>query len=155
MEKNNNAPRRIIFDTDWWSDCDDCVALRLLCRAHAAGEIELIGVTVNAAMEYSAASVSAFSQRGAAGYTVGLTAAAVDFPVLRHRSGGARKPAKASKTTVTRRTPRSCFSVSLECGKCEIVAVGFLQGWRSFSVCRGRSLAKRKSPVCGAWRKMG
>ena len=52
--------RKIILGTDWWSDCDDAVAVRLLTRAHKAGEIELIGVAINACMEYSAASLDGF-----------------------------------------------------------------------------------------------
>ncbi len=52
--------RKIILGTDWWTDCDDCVALRLLTNAHKNGEIELLGVGINACMEYSARSVNAF-----------------------------------------------------------------------------------------------
>ncbi len=53
-------PVKIIAGTDWWTDCDDAVALRLLARAHLRGEIELLGVAVNACMEDSAPSLDAY-----------------------------------------------------------------------------------------------
>ncbi len=52
--------RKVILGTDWWTDCDDCVAVRLLCNAHKKGEIELLGIGIDACMEYSAPSLSAF-----------------------------------------------------------------------------------------------
>ena len=52
--------RRFILGTDWWTDCDDAVALRLLTRAHRAGEIRLLGVALNGCMPYSVASMSGF-----------------------------------------------------------------------------------------------
>ncbi len=52
--------RKIILGTDWWTDCDDCVALRLLTNAHKTGEIELLAVGINGCMPLSAPSVSAF-----------------------------------------------------------------------------------------------
>ena len=45
--------RRFILDTDWWTDCDDAVALRLLCNAHKNKEIDFIGININACMPYS------------------------------------------------------------------------------------------------------
>lgn len=55
--------RNILLGTDWWDDCDDAVAMRLLARAHQAGKIRLCGVVVNACMEYSVASVDGFLSR--------------------------------------------------------------------------------------------
>lgn len=49
--------RNFILGTDWWSDCDDAVALRLLCRKAKEGEIGLLGVVINGCMEYSVASM--------------------------------------------------------------------------------------------------
>ena len=42
--------KNILLGTDWWTDCDDAVAVRLLARAHKAGEIKLIGIGINACM---------------------------------------------------------------------------------------------------------
>ncbi len=54
--------RNIILGTDWWTDCDDVVALRVLCRSHKAGKINLLGAVINACMEYSAASLNGFAE---------------------------------------------------------------------------------------------
>ena len=52
--------RSFILGTDWWSDCDDIIALRILARAHKAGQIKLKGIGINACMKYSVASVEGF-----------------------------------------------------------------------------------------------
>lgn len=54
--------RNFILGTDWGEDCDDAVAVRLLCRAHLAGEINLLGVGINTRTEYSAPSLYAFME---------------------------------------------------------------------------------------------
>lgn len=51
---------QILHGTDWWTDCDDVAALRLLLRAHKSGAIRLLGIGLNSVMDYSVASVSAF-----------------------------------------------------------------------------------------------
>lgn len=72
--------RKFILGTDWWTDCDDCVALRLMSRAHKAGEAELLGVIINAAMEHSAASLDGFLfLDGITGIPIGIDADATDF----------------------------------------------------------------------------
>ena len=52
--------RNFILGTDWWTDCDDAVAIRILARAHKNGDICLKGVGINACMEYSVKSLDAF-----------------------------------------------------------------------------------------------
>lgn len=54
--------RKFILDTDWWTDCDDAVAVRLLCNAHAAGEVKLLGININACMPYSIPSLDVFTR---------------------------------------------------------------------------------------------
>ncbi len=72
--------RKIILGTDWWTDCDDCVALRLLCNAHRRGEICLLGVGINGCMEYSAPSVSAFlNAHGLGDIPIGIDLDGTDF----------------------------------------------------------------------------
>lgn len=72
--------RNLILGTDWWTDCDDCVAMRLLLRAHNAGQIRLLGVAVNACMEYSVTSVDGFMQlEGVTGIPIGIDATATDY----------------------------------------------------------------------------
>ena len=36
--------RNFILGTDWGEDSDDCVAIRVLARAHKKGEINLLGI---------------------------------------------------------------------------------------------------------------
>jgi hypothetical protein len=43
--------RNLILGTDWWDDCDDCVAVRLLARYVRDGKVNLLGVGINACME--------------------------------------------------------------------------------------------------------
>ena len=57
---NTRKPIKILHGTDWWTDCDDVAALRLLCRAHKAGAIQLQCVCADAVMEHTAASIDAF-----------------------------------------------------------------------------------------------
>ena len=41
--------RNFILGTDWWTDCDDAVAVRILARAHKAGDISIKGIGRNRA----------------------------------------------------------------------------------------------------------
>ncbi len=52
--------KQFIIGTDWWSDCDDAVAMRILARAHIDKRIFVHGIAINACMEDSAASLDAF-----------------------------------------------------------------------------------------------
>ena len=70
-------PVSIIHGTDWWTDCDDIAALRLLLRAHKAGIIKLLGIGINSVMAYSAPSVSAFCEYDGLQIPVGVDKSAV------------------------------------------------------------------------------
>lgn len=72
--------RNFILGTDWWTDCDDILALRILTRSVKNAKINLIGVGINACMEYSAASVDGFLQLdGLTDVPVGIDVEATDF----------------------------------------------------------------------------
>ncbi len=72
--------RKFILGTDWWTDCDDAVAIRLLARAHRAGDIALLGIGINACMEHSAASLDGFlNTEGIDGIPIGIDRRATDF----------------------------------------------------------------------------
>ena len=71
--------RTFILGTDWWTDCDDAVAVRLLCRAVAEGKITLAGVVINACMEYSVPSLDGFLALEGLRVPIGLDAQATDF----------------------------------------------------------------------------
>ena len=55
--------RNIIFGTDWGEDCDDCVAARILTRAHKAGKINFIGAGINTRTPDAAPSLYAFLEK--------------------------------------------------------------------------------------------
>ncbi|MBR3691349.1 MAG: hypothetical protein IKL89_01445 [Clostridia bacterium] len=72
--------RNFILGTDWWTDCDDAVALRILARAHASGMVRLLGVVINACMELSVASLDAYlTAEGLSGIPLALDREATDF----------------------------------------------------------------------------
>ena len=72
--------RKIILGTDWWTDCDDVVAMRLVCRAVKEQKIQLLGVGINACMEYSVASLKGFLKaEGMENIPVGIDLDATDF----------------------------------------------------------------------------
>ena len=52
--------RKMILGTDWWTDCDDAVAMRLLARAVKAGEVSLLGIGINACMPFFGLLLRAF-----------------------------------------------------------------------------------------------
>ena len=72
------GPINILHGTDWWTDCDDVAALRLLCRAHKDGRINLCCVGIDSVMQYSAPSVSAFLVNEGVNAPIG-----VDFSAVR------------------------------------------------------------------------
>lgn len=71
--------RNIILGTDWWTDCDDCVAVRLLANAHKNGEINLKAVGINGCMEFSAPSLSAFLDNEGLSIPIGIDRSGTDF----------------------------------------------------------------------------
>lgn len=52
--------RKIILGTDWFTDCDDAVAIRLITNAVKNKKIQLLGVAINVCMKYSVASLKGF-----------------------------------------------------------------------------------------------
>lgn len=71
--------RKFILDTDWWTDCDDAVAARLLCNAHRRGEVEILGIHINACMPFSIPSLDAFTRDCGVTVPLGLDHDAVHF----------------------------------------------------------------------------
>lgn len=63
--------RKFILDTDWFTDCDDCIALRFLLR-NLDEKHQLLGINVNATTEYSYASVKAFLEEAGVDYPIAL-----------------------------------------------------------------------------------
>ena len=72
--------RSFIIGTDWWDDCDDAVAMRLLTKAHKRGDICIRGIVINACMEDSVRSLNGFlSLEGCGNIPVGIDLEATDF----------------------------------------------------------------------------
>ena len=72
--------RKFILGTDWWTDCDDAVAMRLIARAVKAKEVQVLGIGINACMENSVASLKAFLlAEGIDSIPIGIDQSATDF----------------------------------------------------------------------------
>lgn len=122
--------REFIFGTDWWSDCDDAVAARLLVRAHASGEIKLLGAVINATKEDSVASLDGFlSEEGLVGLPIGIDREATDYSRPGSYQARLVKYAKTYKSNEDAedgvRLYRRLLSEASD--KVELVEVGFFQ----------------------------
>ncbi|MBQ2828915.1 MAG: nucleoside hydrolase [Clostridia bacterium] len=163
--------RAVIFDTDWWTDCDDCVALKLLLNSE---EVELKGININAFMEISPYSVETFlSQYGRGNIPVSVDKNALDYPdvpvnsyqkkIIDTFSKGEYKSADNYETSV--KFYRRLLSSLNE--KADIVAVGFqnsiadllMSEGDEFSPLNGIELCKEKVgklwAMAGRWDKDG
>lgn len=120
---------QILHGTDWWTDCDDAAALRILCRAHRAGKIRLLCVGINSVMEYSAPSVSAFCENEGVFVPIGVDRSAVrDGRGCSYQRGLAAHPHTVRSNDdcadAWRLYRKTLASLS---GKAEITEVGFPQ----------------------------
>ncbi|MGP1477351.1 MAG: hypothetical protein ACTTJK_07805 [Phocaeicola sp.] len=72
--------RGVIFDTDWWTDVDDAVALRVLLKEDEADVVELNGIVIDAVGPLSVVSLDRFlSHEGLDGMTIGIDKYATDY----------------------------------------------------------------------------
>ena len=122
--------KQIILGTDWWTDCDDAVALRLLARAHQNGEIRLLGIGINACMEDSVASMEGFlNTEGVTNIPLGIDLAATDYggepPYQKRLTRYAKKYRSNLEAEDAVRLYRRLLAESDE--PVEIVEIGFLQ----------------------------
>ena len=123
--------RKFIFGTDWWTDCDDLAALRLLLNAHKKGDIRLLGVGINACMEHSVSSVDGFiNLDGVRDIPLGIDLEGTDFAGthLKYQRNLAPFSVRYKKNEDAENAVklyRRLLSESEE--KAEIIEVGFLQ----------------------------
>lgn len=122
--------RNFILGTDWWTDCDDAVAMRLLARFVKDKKINLLGIAINACMPYSVASLSGFlAADGVTNIPLGLDFSATDFggrPPYQQRLAETLCPlGKNEDAESAVRLYRRLLAESAE--KVEIVEIGFLQ----------------------------
>lgn len=72
--------RNIMLGTDWWTDCDDIAAVRILCHGIKTDIWNVSGIVINACMRYSAISLSAFlTYEEIAPIEIGIDHNATDF----------------------------------------------------------------------------
>jgi hypothetical protein len=72
--------RPVLVGTDWWTDCDDVVAMRVLVWAAKKQMMEIVAIAVNACMEHSVASLDAFlTAEGMPNVTIGIDREATDY----------------------------------------------------------------------------
>ncbi len=163
--------KEFIFGTDWWTDCDDLAALRILLRAHSKGEIKLLGVGINACMEYSAASVDGFMNLdGVRDIPLGIDIDATDFEgthlkYQRNLAPFARKYKQNEDAENAVKLYRRLLSQSEN--KVNIIEVGFLQVFSDlllsegdeFSSLSGVELVRQKAEkvwvMAGKWDEDG
>lgn len=127
--------KNIILGTDWWTDCDDAVALRMLCRAVNRGEINLLGICINACMEYSVSSLDGFlTLEGVENIPLGIDLAAVDFggdpPYQKRLAPFATRYKSNTDAEDTVRLYRRLLAAAAD--PVEIVEIGYLQGFTAF-----------------------
>lgn len=78
MKSGKKTP--VILGTDWWTDCDDIVAMRILAWAHEQELIEIKGINIDACMPYSAPSLDAYMHsEGLCDIPIGIDTSADDY----------------------------------------------------------------------------
>lgn len=122
--------RQFILGTDWWTDCDDAVALRILARAHKRAEVNILGIVLNAAMEYSVPSIDGFiSLEGVYDIPLGIDIEATDFrgnpPYQKRLSAYASKYKTNQDAEDAVKLYRRLLANAD--GKVELIEIGFLQ----------------------------
>lgn len=122
--------RNFILGTDWWTDCDDVVALRILAGAHKNGEICIKGIGINACMDYSVASLEGFlNTEGVHDIEIGIDKEATDFggtpPYQKNLSKYAEKYQSNSSAEDAVRLYRKILADAKS--PLEIIEIGYLQ----------------------------
>ena len=162
--------RQFIIGTDWWTDCDDAVAMRLASRAHKNGEIKILGIGIDACMQYSVSSLYAFLEaEGVCDVPIGIDHDATDFvgnpPYQKNLSLLSKNPVSNIDALPAVTLYRKLLAGAS--GKVEIVEIGFpqiLSGLLEshpdgFSPLSGIELVKQKVEkvwmMAGKWDEQG
>lgn len=122
--------RKFILGTDWWTDCDDAVALRMLCRAQKRGEIEMVGIIMNGCMEHSLTSLEGFlNTEGMPPIPIGVDLEAGDFggnpPYQKNLAKYAKRFSKNEEAEDPVRLYRRLLAEAEE--PLEFIEVGYMQ----------------------------
>lgn len=122
--------RNFLVGSDWWTDCDDVVAFRLLARAVRAKQINVAGIALNACMPDSAASVTAFlKNEGIPVPPLGIDINATDFggkPPYQKRLAQACVP-RVENEELENAADLYIRSMKESVRKLEIIEIGFPQ----------------------------
>ncbi len=141
--------RQIIFGTDWCGDCDDAFAARILARAHKNGKIKLLGASVNAHNETSAASLDGFFNiEGVSDIPIGVCSPDADFKDISKYHKRLVPYAQKYKTNRDAEDGVRIYRrlIAEAQGSVEIVEVGFLTNLAAFLESSGDDV----SPLSGA-----
>ncbi len=127
--------RHFLLSTDWWTDCDDAVALRILLRAHKEKRIKIDAIIINACMEYSVPSLEGFMNlEGVFDIPIGIDKNANDFggnpPYQERLSAFSQK----YKTNDDADDAVVLYKTTLENSESpvEIIEIGYLQAISNF-----------------------
>lgn len=146
--------RKFILGTDWWTDCDDAVAVRILALAVKAKKADLLGICINGCMEHSVASLKGFLKyEGLSHIPLGIDLSATDFggnPLYQKRLAGLMPNVTNSDAEDGVRLYRRILAEATE--PIEIIEIGYLQvfaallksGADEFSEKSGVDLVKEK-----------
>lgn len=156
--------RNFILGTDWWTDCDDVVALRLLARAHKNEEIKLLGIILNGCMEYSVASLEGFlNTEKVNDIQIGIDLKATDFggnpPYQRRLSQYAKKYQNNTEAEDAVKLYRSILSKSDQ--PVELIEIGYPQVLtallqsESDDICKLNGIELVKNKVSKIWMMAG
>ena len=122
--------RKFILDTDWWTDCDDAVAIRLLCNAHIKKEIELLGININACMKWSVPSLDVFTRDCGVVVPLGIDHAAAGFagePSYQEHLAMVREPQRSNEDVPDGVDFYWQLLNDAEDNSVEIISIGFTQ----------------------------
>ena len=122
--------RSFILGTDWWTDCDDAVALRILARAHKRGKIRIKGIGINGCMEHSVTSLEGFiNTEGVDDIPLGIDLDATDFggnpPYQKRLTQYSKNYTSNDDAENAVRLYRRLLAESTE--RIEIIEIGYLQ----------------------------
>lgn len=155
--------RKFILDTDWWTDCDDAVAIRLLCNAHKSGEIELLGININACMPCSVASLDVFTRDCGVNIPLGVDHSATGFqgvPAYQEHLAFSGEPARNNDDVPDGIDFYTRLLNDAADGSVEVISIGFTQVLAGLlKRPGGRALAAQKIKhlwiMAGKWDEAG
>lgn len=158
--------KKLILDTDWFTDCDDAGALKLLLEERKAGKIDLLGININVYSPYSVRSVDAVLRaNGVTEMPIGIDTGATEYPgEMKYQELTARHSDRTEYEEAVR-LYRRLLAASAE--QVEIISIGFLNnlekllksGADEFSPLDGKTLVREKVKkiwiMGGIWNRDG